>query len=205
MAAAIDARQITGVVLAGGTGSRMGSVDKGLQSFHGEPLVAHVVRRLGPQVGTLIVSANRNADRYAAFGASVVADVTDERAGPLAGLQAALRSCRTGYLVCVPCDAPFLPTTLVETLASAFVDSAVGPAGSNAVDLTFAETDVRSHPVFCLMRTTIAPSLDVYLASGERAVHGWLATLRARAVSFADETAFRNLNTLDDLRDAARA
>jgi molybdopterin-guanine dinucleotide biosynthesis protein A len=201
VAAAIDLRHITGVVLAGGAGSRMGSVDKGLQPFRGEPLAAHVVRRLAPQVGTLIVSANRNADRYAAFGAPVVADLGAAGAGPLAGLQAALRHCRTDYLVSVPCDAPFVPLDLVATLASAMDDDALDAARDTAVDVAFAATDVRTHPVFCLMRATVALSLDAYLASGGRAVHRWIATLRARAVSFADESAFRNFNTLDDLRD----
>ena len=192
----MDRSRVTGLVLAGGRGTRMGSRDKGLQAFAGEPLVAHAIRRLGAQVGPLVVSA-RSLERYAAFGWPVVADLTADQAGPLAGIQAGLAVCETAYLVVVPCDAPFFPLDLVERLAAALDDARDDP-----LDAVFAKTVARTHPVFCLMRRPVAAALDRHLAAGGRSVTGWLHTLRVAAVSFADEAAFRNLNTLEDL-DAA--
>lgn len=196
-ASPIDIASITGVILAGGRGTRMGSVEKGLQPFRGEPLVAHVARRLRPQVGQLTISANRHLDRYAAFAGHVIPDLSTEDRGPLAGLQAALADCRTEWLVSVPCDAPFVPTTLVSRLAAALAgDVATG---------AYARTAAGAHPVFCLMRRDVLPALTAYLDNGGRAVGGWIATLDGRAVSFDDEASFRNLNTVDDLHDAERA
>jgi molybdopterin-guanine dinucleotide biosynthesis protein A len=183
--------RITGLVLAGGRGTRMGSVDKGLQPLDGEPLVAHVLRRFVPQVGTIAISANRNVVQYAAYGHAVVADVVEDFAGPLAGLHAGLVACGTEFLCAVPCDAPFLPHDLVANLSGAMQDD---------VDAVVAEAGARRHPVFCLMRRTVVDDLAAWLASGGRAVHRWIERLPHRAVSFDDEQAFVNLNTLDELR-----
>ena len=110
---------ITGVVFAGGQGRRMGGVDKGLVELDGRALVAHVIERLAPQVGELVINANQNRDRYAAFGYPVVADVIPDFAGPLAGLHAAMAAATTPYVVTSPCDSPFLPADLVARLALA--------------------------------------------------------------------------------------
>lgn len=192
----IDVERITGLVLAGGRGSRMGSVDKGLQAFRGEPLVAHALGRLAPQVGRMLISANRHHARYAAFGHRVVADLVAD-AGPLAGLHAGLSACDTDFLVAVPCDVPLLPLDLVERLGSAFD----GPD----VQLASALTAAGGHPVFCLMRTTVVDRLVAYLGRHGRSVHAWIAEMEGRAVSFDDESAFRNLNTFDELHDAERS
>lgn len=191
----IDIASITAVILAGGRGTRMGSVEKGLQPFRGEPLVAHVARRLAPQVGRLTISANRHRDRYGAFAARVIPDLSADDRGPLAGLEAALTDCRTAWLVSVPCDAPFLPSTLVAHLAAAM-------AGDDPARAAFARTETGAHPVFCLMRRDVLDGLSAYLDGGGRAVGGWIATLDGRAVPFDDEAAFRNLNTVDELHDA---
>ena len=175
----------------------MGGADKGLQAFGGEPLVAHVLRRLVPQVGSLLVSANRNRERYAAFGHPVVADAIAGYAGPLAGLHAGLLQCTTEYLVTVPCDAPFVPSTLVARLSDAFADS--------PCDLAVARVGGRVQPVFCLMRRAVRDDLASYLAGGGRAVRPWIERVGGRAVSFDDERSFRNLNTHEDLRDSERA
>lgn len=193
MRSTIAIARITALVLAGGRGSRMGSVDKGLQPFDGEPLVAHVSRRIAPQAATVIVSANRNRDAYEATGHRIVADIVAGQPGPLAGLHAGLSACTTDYLVTVPCDAPFLPLDLVARLSQAFDDD---------VDLTVARTGSGLHPVFSLMRRTVVDDLARYLASDGRAVHRWIERLRHRAVSFDDEQAFVNLNTLADLAGA---
>ena len=189
----IPVERITALVLAGGRGSRMGSVDKGLQPFDGEPLVARVLRGMAPQVGTILISANRNRARYEATGHAVVADLIGDGAGPLAGLHAGLAACTTEFLVAVPCDAPFVPPDLVARLAAAVDDD---------IDLAVVRTGAHLHPVFCLMRRSLVDDLAAYLAADGRAVHRWIERVRHRAVSFDDEQAFLNLNTLVELRAA---
>ena len=175
----------------------MGGIDKGLQAFRGEPLVAHVVRRLAPQVGAVVISANRNRERYEALGYPVIADGFAGYAGPLAGVHAALVHCATEYLVTAPCDAPFVASALVARLSEAFAD--------RDCDLAVACVGDRLQPVFCLMRRSLRDGLAAYLESGGRAVHPWVERVGGRAVSFDDERSFRNLNTVDNLRDSERA
>lgn len=184
---------ITGLILAGGRGSRMGDVDKGLQAFHGKPMVAHVLARLQPQVDTIIINANRNIDTYAAFGHRVVPDAIDGFAGPLAGLHIGMSNATTPLIATAPCDSPFLPLDLVIRLHAALV-------GNNA-DLAVAKTFDQAHPVFCLTKTALAPHLHAFLASGQRKIDKWYASLKVVEVSFDDvETAFANINTVDELK-----
>ena len=184
--------RITGVVLAGGLGRRMGGVDKGLQELDGRPLVAHVIARLAPQVGSLLINANRNTERYAAFGHPVVADAIDGFAGPLAGLHAALAAATTPYVVTAPCDSPFLPDDLVSRLFAALT--------ANAAQIAVARTGEQAHPVFCLCRRELLPSLAAWLQAGERRFGGWTATLAAVEVAFDDQpAAFENINTREEL------
>jgi len=195
--ASIDKEQITGLILAGGKGTRMGSVDKGLQMFRGKPMVEQVLQRLQPQVGTLIINANRHLDVYEAFGVPVVPDEISGFAGPLAGLHAGLSHCETPYLVTAPCDSPFLPMNLVDKLSEALVaaqaDIAVAVTGDS-------ETQQR-HPVFCLLSTHLKDDLADYLGKGGRKMDAWFAMHRQAEVHFADEPAFVNMNTLIDLQD----
>ena len=183
---------ITGVVLAGGMGRRMGGVDKGLQTLRGRPMAAWVVERLQPQVGTLIINANQNLDRYAEFGCPVVPDQIPDFAGPLAGLHAALSAARTPLVVTAPCDSPFLPEDLVFRLFSALT-----AAGA---ELAVARTFDQPHPVFCLCRREVLPHLTDFLESGGRKIDRWYATLKIVEVAF-DEVAdaFENINTRDEL------
>jgi molybdopterin-guanine dinucleotide biosynthesis protein A len=186
---------ITGVVLAGGQGRRMGGVDKGLVELDGRPLVAWVLERLAPQVGTLLVNANQNAARYAAFGHPVIGDAVGGFAGPLAGLHAALAAARTAWVVTVPCDSPFLPRDLVARLAAA--------AESAAATLAVARTFDQPHPVFALVRADVAPHLSAFLEGGGRKIDAWYATLAVVEVPFDDEAdAFRNINTAAELAAA---
>ena len=196
MRSEVGIERITGLVLAGGRGSRMGSVDKGLQAFRGEPMVAHVLARLVPQVGPIVIAANRNRDRYEAFGHRVVADRVADYAGPLAGLHAGLTVCETDFLVAVPCDAPSFPLDLVERLSRPFADG--------NVDAAVARTASGLHPVFCMIRRNVVGELARFLDGGGRGVAVWIARLHGGAVSFDDERAFDNLNTIDELRDAER-
>ena len=183
---------ITGVVLAGGMGRRMGGVDKGLQTLRGRPMAAWVVERLQPQVGPLIINANQNLDRYAEFGCPVVPDQIPDFAGPLAGLHAALSAARTPLVVTAPCDSPFLPEDLVFRLFSALT-----AAGA---ELAVARTFDQPHPVFCLCRREELPHLTDFLESGGRKIDRWYATLKIVEVAF-DEVAdaFENINTRDEL------
>jgi molybdopterin-guanine dinucleotide biosynthesis protein A len=191
----IDRSRITGVILAGGRATRMGSRDKGLESFRDAPLAAHALERLAPQVATTVISANRHLDAYAALGSRVVADTLAGYAGPLAGFAAVLEQCETDYLAAVPCDAPFFPLDLVATLGRALENG-----GGHT--LAYVRTPLRTHPVFSLVSRTLAPSLVGFLADGGRAVRAWLATVDAIAVEFDDEAAFGNLNTIAELRQA---
>jgi len=183
---------VTGLVLAGGQGSRMGGVDKGLAPFRGRPLVAHVIERLAPQVDEILVNANRNPGDYARFGHRVVADEIPGFAGPLAGFERGLAHAKGELVATVPCDSPFLPTDLVARLRAALV-----AAGA---DLAVAKTGTQPHPVFCLMRRGVHASLAQFLASGQRKIDKWYAALAVVEVAFDDEPeAFANINTRDEL------
>lgn len=180
--------QITGLVLAGGRGARMGGVDKGWVLHDGEPLVAAALRRLAPQVGSVLISANRNVDAYRAL-AEVVTDANAGLAlepfpGPLAGVLAGLQRATSDWIALAPCDAPALPADLVARLANATGDA--GAAYPVAAD--------RRQPAFALVRRSTEPSLRAFLRSGGRAMHRWFETLGAVEVPFDDASAFRNIN-----------
>ncbi len=188
---------ITGIVLAGGQGRRMGSVDKGLVELDGRALVAHVIDRLAPQVTALVINANQNRDRYATFGHAVVADAIGGFAGPLAGLHAGLSVATTPYVVTSPCDSPFLPQDLVARLAAAF-DRA-------PLDLAVARTFDQPHPVFSLVNRNVLSHLEAFLRDGGRKIDAWYSSLRIVEVPFDDEAdAFRNINTTAELAANAR-
>ncbi len=188
--------QITGVVLAGGRGSRMGGVDKGLQLFRGLPMAQHALMRLTPQVGAMMINANQNLDAYRSFGVPVWPDDMPDFAGPLAGLQTALRHCITPFLVTAPCDSPFLPTDLVTRLAAALKQA----NAELAVAVTGDASNRQPHPVFCLLQASLLPHLTSYLESGGRKVDRWYGPLKTVDVYFAEEAAFRNINTCDELQ-----
>ncbi|KIF80423.1 molybdenum cofactor guanylyltransferase MobA [Noviherbaspirillum autotrophicum] len=187
--------RITGLVLAGGRGSRMGSVDKGLQPFRGAPMVLHAILRLAPQVGPLVINANQNIGPYEGFGYPVWPDQLTGFEGPLAGVQTGLAGCETEYLVTVPCDSPFLPENLVATLA----DALVAADADIAVAVT-QEEERRTHPVFSLMKASVLPSLTAFLQEGGRKIEKWYRSLRFVEVMFPGADAFRNINTLEELR-----
>jgi molybdopterin-guanine dinucleotide biosynthesis protein A len=192
----MSADGITGIILAGGMGRRMGGVDKGLADLDGRPLVAHVLARLSPQVDDVLINANQNADRYSAFGVPVIADAIGGFAGPLAGLHAGLTTATHAFVVTVPCDSPFLPDDLVARLGAAL--------GARNAQLAVARTFDQPHPVFALVRRDVLPHLTAFLAAGGRKIDAWYSTLDAIEVTFDDEAqAFRNINTADELAAAA--
>ena len=179
--------QITGLILCGGRGQRVGGADKPLLDFHGRPLVARVAATLAPQVRQLLISANRNAETYRDYG-PVVADALPDYAGPLAGIVAALEIVTTPLLFACPGDGPNLPGNIVTRLA----------AGLNSGAAAVAHDGQRRQPLVLLLRADCLPSLKRYLESGQRSVHGWLETLDAREVYIGEEDAFRNINDPTD-------
>ena len=195
-------KNITGIILAGGKGRRMGGVDKGLKLLRGKPLVAWVLERLAPQVDEILINANQNIDAYARFGYRVTPDQPDESdetggiekfAGPLAGLQRGLKEAAHPLVITVPCDSPFLPADLAQRLYTAL-------KRENA-QLAVAKTFDQPHPVFCLCRCDLLPHLSAFLESGGRKIDAWYATLKVVEVNFDDEAeAFSNINTLEELQ-----
>jgi len=183
---------ISGLVLAGGLGRRMGGIDKGLVELDGRPMVSHVIERLAPQVDTLLINANQNTDRYAAFGHPVVPDRIGGFAGPLAGLHAGLTAATTPLVVTVPCDSPFLPRDLVARLRNAL--------DADGVQLAVAKTGQQAQPVFSLVRRDVLDDLSAFLTIGGRKIDAWYARLAVVEVSFDDEAAaFANINTREEL------
>ena len=200
----IQPGQITALVLAGGRGSRMGGVDKGLQNFNGTPLALHTVLRLQMQAGGLIgdltINANRNLSAYEAFGAPVWPDTLSDYAGPLAGFMTGLERCETPYLLTAPCDTPLFPLDLAQRLAQAFEDDSTEIAMAAARE---ADGQVRTQPVFCLMRVNLLESLVAFTQAGGRKIDRWTDQHRTVVVTFDqpgdDPRAFCNANTLAEL------
>lgn len=182
---------ITGVVLAGGRGRRMGGVDKGLVSLNDKPMVAHVLSALRPQVGDLIINANRNRNEYETFGYQVIPDIVGEFFGPLAGMASAMQVAKTPYVLTVPCDSPLIRKDLAARLYQAL-------AGERA-EISAAHDGSRLHPVFTLLYCDLLPSLLAYLEAGERKVDRWFAKHRLAIAHFTDKPEmFMNVNNPDD-------
>jgi molybdenum cofactor guanylyltransferase len=193
--------EITGLVLAGGRGSRMGGVDKGLQNYLGVPLVRHALERLAPQVGKIMVNANRNLSEYRSMGFPVWPDDLPDYPGPLAGMLAGLENCDTPYLATVPCDTPHFPPDLVERLAHGVceIDSDMATAYTREDGKLFPQ------PVFCLMKASLRDSLSAFVRSGERKTGLWGRAHRGAQVVFHDDAAFFNVNTLIELEQLHRS
>jgi molybdopterin-guanine dinucleotide biosynthesis protein A len=213
---------VTGLVLAGGEGRRMGGLDKGLQMLHGQPLAARALERLRPQVAGLMLSANRHLLQYAAWGHPVWPDerppglpaAAEAHLGPLAGLWTALQHCPTPWLVAVPCDLPDLPADLVARLCDvAGPEHLAVQAATRAAETSNRADDIGGghpgqraphlHPACCLLHRDAAPALAAYLVGGGRRLREGLACVPLATAVFDDDRAFVNTNTLADL--AARA
>ena len=184
---------ITGVILAGGQGRRMGGVDKGLRELRGKAMVAWVLERFAPQVDEMLINANQNLDVYARFGHRVIPDEIGGFAGPLAGLQRGLSEATHPLVATAPCDTPFLPADLVTRLHAALQ--------TQQAQLAVARTGDQPHPVFCVCRRDVLPHLTQFLSNGGRKIDAWYATLKVVEVAFDDQAeAFANINTQDELR-----
>lgn len=183
---------LTGVILAGGRAERMGGRDKGLLTLAGEPLIAHGIRRLRPQVAELLISANRNQEIYQQLGCRIISDDNSGFRGPLAGILAALRAAKTGYVLTAPCDSPLLPPDYAQRMWAALErEQATASVG-------FSEGWWQ--PVFALLPVSVQDDLADYLATGAGNAARWLQRHRPTAVEFPDRPLlFRNINTPDDL------
>ena len=192
----IPTNEITGVVLAGGRGSRMGGVDKGLQNHLGMPLALHALMRLQLQVGHAKINANRNLAAYESMGVPVWPDALPDHPGPLAGFLTALEHCETPYLVTVPCDTPNFPIDLVDRLA----DALVAAEADIAIAATTEDGQQQLQPVFCLMRASLMESLVQFIHDGQRKIDRWTGQHRCTVVPFEEAAAFFNANTPDELQ-----
>ncbi len=199
-----NAPGITGLILAGGRGSRMGGTDKGLQNFHGLPLALQTLMRLQLQslpLQEVLINANRNLAAYEALGVPVWPDSIDGFAGPLAGFQTGLERCETPLMLTVPCDTPLFPLDLVERLLQAMDEQNADVTMAAARE---ADGTVRPQPVFCLLKTDLRESLVKFTQSGGRKIDAWTAQHRCAVVPFdlpSDSPhAFANANTLAELQ-----
>jgi len=198
----IEISEITGVVLAGGRGSRMGGVNKGLQNFNDVPLALHTQLRLSPQVGELLINANRNLAAYESFGVPVWPDAASlgDFAGPLAGFLTGLERCETSFMMTVPCDTPLFPHDLVARLATALEAEDADIAVAAALE---EDGQLRAQPVFCLMRSELLESVVKFTHGGGRKIDAWTALHKTVLVPFDqpgdDPKAFINANTLAEL------
>lgn len=188
-----ETASVTGLVLAGGRGSRMGGADKGWIAYDEVPLIERVIGRLRPQVDDLLISANRNLERYRALGVTTLTDDMriGEFAGPLAGVLAGFGATRHPWLAVVPCDAPDLPPDLVRRLRA-------GAATANRRSAVACSSG-RMQPLFCLLHRDLRQSLEAFLEAGERKVADWLVRIEAVSVAFEDARAFVNVNAPHDL------
>ena len=183
---------ISAIILSGGRATRMNGVDKGLVQLQQKPLIAHVIELLAPQADEIFINANREILQYEAFGLPVLQDENASFIGPLAGFFVGLQHAKHDYVLTVPCDSPLLPLDLAERLLS-------GMEASRA-DIAVASSEENAHPVFCLMRKNVLPSLLTYIESGERKVSTWQKSQKYIEVDFSDcSEAFTNLNTIDNL------
>ena len=190
-------QQITAVILAGGLARRMSGQDKGLIEINGRPMIEHIIDALAPQVGSILINANRNLDRYRRYAYPVIEDTMGEFYGPLVGMASGMQATTTDYLLSVPCDSPFIPPVLAERLFRELQDK--------QADISVAHDSTRMQPVFALLRKTLLPSLMTYLEDGGRKIDTWYAEHKLARTDFSDwPDAFININTPQDKGDVER-
>jgi molybdopterin-guanine dinucleotide biosynthesis protein A len=189
----VEKPDITGLILAGGAGRRVGNRDKGLIPWRGMPLISHVSERLKPQVSKLLISCNRNFSLYEAFSEDIIADTRQHFQGPLAGLETASSYIRTDFLVVVGCDMPRIPEDLVSRLIVPFSDHE-----SESPEISYAHDGVRAQYLCAVIRRSCLTSLTRYLDDGNRAVRDWYKTRQTVEVDFSDcRSSFENHNRLE--------
>ena len=191
----INSKDINAVILAGGQGSRLGGLDKGLIELNKRPLIQHVIDRIQPQVSNIIISANRHIDTYSSYGFNVYEDEIPDFAGPLAGILKALEHCQNEWLLVVPSDSPFIPDNLVQRLSENIKNNKI----------TIPHDGKYLHPTFSLIHKSLTSSLKEFLQQGERKARLWMQQQEHAIVDFSDQAdAFININTQDDLNNAEK-
>ena len=191
----INPQDINAVILAGGQGSRLGGLDKGLLKLNKRPLIQHVIHRIQPQVSNIIISANRHIDAYSNFGFDVYEDDIPNFAGPLAGILKALQHCQSEWLLIVPSDSPFIPDDLVQRLSENVANNKIA----------IPHDGKYLHPTFALAHKSLTSSLKEFLQQGERKARVWMQQQEHTIVDFSDQAnAFMNINTEDDLNNAEK-
>ena len=184
--------KITGVILAGGKARRMGGADKGLILFDGNPLIEHVIKAFEPQVGNLLINANRNYEIYKNYGFDIIRDELEDYCGPLAGMACALNKTNTPYLVTVPCDTPFISDNLVASLSSSILNE--------KAEISVAHNGDRLQPVFCMMKKTMIRSINDYLQKGGRKIDQWFEQHSVAIVDLSSNPeCFKNVNSKEDI------
>ena len=188
----ITKNDITGVILAGGRARRMGGADKGLVLFNGKPLIEYVIDALEPQVGCLLINANRNHEKYRSYEFDVISDELADYCGPLAGMACVLNKIDTPYLVTVPCDTPFITDNLVKNLSSSIVHE--------NTEISVAHNGERLQPVFCMMKKTLITSINEYLQNGGRKIDQWFEQHSVSIVDFSSNSeCFENFNSKEEI------
>lgn len=192
MSKKINKADITGVILAGGQARRMEGQDKGLVLLNNKPMIEYVIDILNPQVGKLLLNANRNHDKYSEYGFDIISDELSGYCGPLAGMASSLNKTDTPYMLTAPCDSPFIPSDLVERLATALEHE--------KADISVAHNGERMQPVFCLMKKELMSSMNTFLNNGERKIDKWFNQHTLAIADFSDiPKTFDNLNTIEDI------
>ncbi|BAO44945.1 molybdenum cofactor guanylyltransferase MobA [Thiolapillus brandeum] len=188
----INKQDITAMILAGGRGTRMGGRDKGLVPLGNRPMIAHVLQAIRPQVGNLIINANRNLSRYADFGFPVISDELEGFQGPLAGILAGLQSVPTPWMLCIPCDVPGIPHDLVARLILAQEEQ--------QADMAVVHDGDRLQPAFALIPTTLTRDLETCLNRGERQLRQWCMSHHPALADYSDAPQhFININDHKEL------
>ncbi len=187
---------ITGLILAGGKARRLNGQDKGLIPLGNKKLVEHAINRLAPQLGEILINANRNQEEYQQFAHPIIADTLPDFAGPLAGFLTGLEHMNNDWLITVPCDNPWLPNNLVEKLLQA--------AEQQACPLAVARSQGRLQSVYCLLHHSLQASLADYLSHGQHRVQAWIQQQKHCVVDFADAHEFENINTPEQLAEAKK-
>ena len=184
--------EITGVILAGGKARRMGGTDKGLVQFRGKPLIEHVIQAFEPQVGNLLINANRNHEIYKNYGFDIVSDESEDYCGPLAGILSALNKIDTPYLATAPCDTPFISRNIVEKLSLSIL--------SEKTEISVAHNGDRLQPVFCVMKKDLIISINNYLREGGRKIDQWIKQHSVTIVDLSSEIkCFENFNSKEEI------
>jgi molybdenum cofactor guanylyltransferase len=186
-----EASNITAVILAGGRGSRMSGADKGLIELNGKPLVAHILEQISPQVGSVLINANRNQEIYQQYSYPVIHDELADYQGPLAGFASGMQHARTSHILTLPCDGPEVAADMVQRMISALKQD-------NA-ELAVAHDGTRLQPVHALLPVSLLQSLQAFLDNGDRKIDLWYLQHKMALVDFSDtEQMFRNINTPED-------